>query len=129
MFFIKVFMNIKIFSYLNRKFVRFLITEKLFNKTFASFIGLDEPYKLSDLRVFIKEELDKEKFLGSKVIETLIHEKSFAGAMDIDAYNHCMDTLNAPFKLSQAHYLERQFSYSDLCVGCARIGGAPVNAG
>ena len=61
----------------------------------SDFYGLDRPYKLKDLREYLRDAIEAEKFLGELVFEVIINEKSFKGAMDQDAYNNCLDELRS----------------------------------
>jgi hypothetical protein len=61
----------------------------------SSFEGLDKPFSLSDLRQFIREELESETFLGEKVLDVIINEESFNGDMSKDAFDICMNTMRS----------------------------------
>jgi hypothetical protein len=61
----------------------------------SSFVGLDYKYSLTDLRKFIRDELEKETFLGENVLQVLINEASFNSDLSRDAFDNCINTLRS----------------------------------
>lgn len=59
------------------------------------FINLDTALALSDLRIFIREQLEKEFFLGEQILEITINENSFKGDFTEDAFNKCLSKMRS----------------------------------
>ncbi len=56
--------------------------------------GLDNNITLSDLRIKLREELEKETFLGEEIIEVIIHENNFAPDGSQDAHQISINKIN-----------------------------------
>lgn len=63
------------------------------SKVNPKFEGLDKEYSFGDLRKAIKREIEAELFLGEKVFNILMNEKSFVADFTKDAYTECLDKI------------------------------------
>jgi hypothetical protein len=61
----------------------------------SSFKGLDTNYTLTELRKYLREELEKETFLGENIFQIVINEESFHGDLSKDAFDNCMNTMRS----------------------------------
>jgi hypothetical protein len=61
----------------------------------SPFLGLDQKFKLTDLRKYISDSLKSEKFLGENILEVLINETSFKGNFSKDSFDNCLDTMRS----------------------------------
>jgi hypothetical protein len=59
----------------------------------STFEGLDKPLALSELRMYVQSQLDKELFLGEELLETIINENSFKGDFNKDAFDNCLNKM------------------------------------
>jgi hypothetical protein len=57
--------------------------------------GLPGQHTLTELRRFLCAELQKQVFLGEQVLEVLINEETFTGALNQNAFDNCMRELRS----------------------------------
>ena len=54
---------------------------------------LDRQFTLSELRGYLRDELEKEEFLGESILDVVINETNFKSTIAKDAFRNCMDTM------------------------------------
>ena len=54
---------------------------------------LDRQFTLGELRSYLREELEKETFLGEQILDVIINETNFNSSIAKDAFKNCMDTM------------------------------------
>lgn len=55
--------------------------------------NLDQKYTLSDLRKYLKQNLEKETFLSEEIMDVIINEDSFKGNFSKNAFDNCLATM------------------------------------
>ncbi|MBS1512084.1 MAG: hypothetical protein JST86_14645 [Bacteroidetes bacterium] len=56
----------------------------------SAFTTLDQPFTLADLRQFLREKLEAEKFLEEKILQVSINESNFNASIAKNAFDTCM---------------------------------------
>lgn len=61
----------------------------------SSFDGLDHDYTLTEIRQYIRENLEEETVLGEKAFDVITNETSFKGNFSKDAFDNCLETMRS----------------------------------
>ncbi len=80
----------------------------------SQFEGLDEEFNLSDLRQFIREQLEAETLLDENVFDVITNETSFKGDFSKDSFDNCLDTMRASNVIIIFYNKEAGWSANDL---------------
>jgi len=59
----------------------------------SPFVKLDKEFRLTDLRSYLRDELEKENFLGEQMLDVIINETDFDESFDQNAFDGCMDEM------------------------------------
>lgn len=59
----------------------------------STFNGLDFPYRLTDLRLFLQNQLESQKFLGEHMIKVVINENSFDSDFSTNGFDNCLKAM------------------------------------
>jgi hypothetical protein len=67
----------------------------LSSRVHSGFVGLNKDFTLTDLRQYLRENLEAEELLEEEVFEVITNETSFEGDFSKNSFDNCMDTMRS----------------------------------